>query len=80
MSEANEREGIDCGSSRLLSGAWCAYVMAVREFLDGREFPSDESIDEVASQYGRSITDADSLEEVAEWFNWEKITGHLESR
>jgi len=54
--------------------------MAVREFLDGREFPSDESIDEVASQYGRSITDADSLEEVAEWFNWEKITGHLESR
>lgn len=63
-----------------IRGAFIAYRLAVEEFLTGREFPSHESIDDLARQYGEQITNEESLAAVQPWFCWHEITSYLEAR
>ena len=61
-----------------IKGAFTAWEIAISYFF-GESYPAGESIPDLASQFGRDITDKESLKVVSQWFNWDKITSYLKS-
>lgn len=59
-----------------IAGAVAAWGFAIQSFID-IDTPGDESIADRAKDYGRYITDQESLDVVSGWFNWDEITKAL---
>ena len=62
-----------------INAAFVAWHLAISSFF-GKDFPSDKSIEELARCYGERITDAESLDFVSTWFDWEVIESYLENQ
>ena len=57
-----------------IEAAFSAWQLAIKEKLG---HPSARSFLELAKQYGASITDESCLDEVSEWFDWDKIGEYM---
>lgn len=61
-------------------GAYNAWNLAITEAIHWPKYPSTESIENIAKAYGKRITTEEALEEVSEWFDWDKITEYLRNK
>jgi hypothetical protein len=62
-----------------IKAAFIAWNLAIDSFL-GQPFPQPESLEDRAKSFGRQITNAESLEFVSTWFDWEVIESFLSNQ
>jgi hypothetical protein len=63
-----------------LRRAFQAWTLAVTEFLQGKPFPCEDSIRDLANQYGQMVTNPEALEAASRFFDWDAIETHLRNR
>ena len=59
-----------------IEAAFSAWQLAIQKKF-GEPHPSSRSFRDLAKQYGASITDESCLDEVSEWFDWDKIGEYM---